>query len=90
MALTVRLDPTSERLLNALAKRKQLSRSDVVREALAHYGTSEHDEDAGSSPYGAWADVIGVVSLGARDPKRTTGEQFTASVQEKARARRAR
>jgi hypothetical protein len=35
-------------------------------------------------------DVIGVVSMGARDQGRTTGEQFTAIVRDKARARRAR
>jgi hypothetical protein len=89
MALTVRLDPRAERTLSTLAKRKRMSRSDVVREALARYGVSE-GVDSANGPYAAWADVIGVVSLGVRDPKRTTGEQFAAIAGQRARARRSR
>ena len=91
MPLTVRLSTKTERTLNALAKRKRLSRSEVVREALARYGAAnEGDGDTAAGPYGAWFDVIGVVNLGTRDPRRTTGEQLTAIVREQARARRAR
>jgi hypothetical protein len=91
MPLTVRLSAKTERALNALAKRKRLSRSEVVREALARYGAAnEGDGDTDGGPYGAWFDVIGVVKLGARDPRRTTGEQLSAIVREQARARRAR
>ena len=86
MALTVRLSPKSERALSALARHRRLSRSDLVREALAQYETHE----AASRPYDAWLDVIGVVKLGVRDPSRTTGEQFAAVAQGRARARRAR
>ena len=90
MALTVRLTPRAERLLNAQAKRRQLSRSDVVREALARYETWDEDENAGSRPYEAWLDAIGVVNLGVRDSERTTGEQLTAMLRQQTRARRAR
>ena len=89
MALTVRLGPKTERALNALAKRKRLSRSDVVREALVRYGTDE-GIDAGEDVYGAWLDVIGIVNLGVRDPARTTGDQFTAILRKQSRARRTR
>ena len=65
------------------------SRSDVVREAIEHYGASEGG-GGGGQPYDAWLDVIGVIALGVRDVGRTTGEQFTAIVTEQARARRAR
>ena len=89
MSLTVRLSPKTEKTLNALAKRRRQSRSDVVREALAHFETTSGD--AGNRrPYDAWLDVIGVVNCGVRDPRRTTGEQFGEMVREKARARRAR
>ena len=84
--MTVRLSPKSERALNALARHRRMSRSDLVRDALAQYETNE----AVSRPYDAWLDVIGVVKLGVRDPSRTTGEQFAAMVQGRARARRAR
>jgi hypothetical protein len=90
MAVTVRLGPRAERTLSALAKRKRMSRSDVVREAISRYGASEGTDQGSDSPYAAWVDVIGVVSLGARDPKRTTGEQFAALVADKRRARRSR
>ncbi len=90
MPLNVRLNAKTERALAALAARRQQSRSDVVREALEHYATS-HEAAAGSQhPFAAWADVIGIVQIGVRDPKRTTGEQFATLVREKARARRSR
>ena len=89
MALTVRLGPKTERTLNALARRKKLSRSDVVREALIRYGAEEGAAE-GANAYAAWMDVIGVVNLGVRDPARTTGDQFTAILKKRSRARRTR
>lgn len=50
MPLTVRLSPTTERALNALAKRRRQSRSDIVREALAHYEVITAVGDAGVAP----------------------------------------
>jgi hypothetical protein len=91
VALTVRLSPKTERTLNALTKRRQASRSDVVREALAHYEAITESGDAGAPrPYDAWVDVIGVINCGVRHIGRTTGEQFTEILRKKARARRAR
>jgi Arc/MetJ-type ribon-helix-helix transcriptional regulator len=90
VALTVRLSPKSERTLNALAKRRRLSRSDVVREALARYEAEEDGTAAGARPYDEWLDVIGVINLDVRDSVMTTGEQFAAIVRQRARARRAR
>lgn len=90
MALTVRLNPKTERALNALAKRRRLSRSEVVREAIARYETAEHGAHDPGRPYDAWLDVLGIVNLGARDRRRTTGDQFTSIVKKQVRARRAR
>jgi hypothetical protein len=90
VAVTVRLSPTAERTLNALVKRTRLSRSEVVREALAQYVADDRGEPVEHGPYGAWADVLGIVALGARRPEQTTGEQFTAIVREGTRARRSR
>ena len=89
MALTVRLNPKTERALAALAKRRGLSRSDVVREAITRY-EADSDIRNGQRPHDAWVDVIGIVDLGVRDAARTTGEQFTAIVRKRAGARRAR
>ena len=52
--------------------------------------TTNGGDPSRGRPYDAWLDVIGVISTGARDRERTTGEQFTAIVRAKARARRAR
>jgi hypothetical protein len=89
MALTVRLSPRTERALNTLAKRRRLSRSDVVREAIARYEAGD-SVDSLARPYDAWIDVIGIARLGARDPARTTGEQFRSLLRRPARARRSR
>lgn len=90
MALTVRLDPKTERALSALARRRRLSRSDVVREALIRYEAQDGEGSGDSRPYDAWLDVIGVVNLGVRDPSRTTGEQLAAILAGQRRTRRAR
>ena len=91
MPLTVRLSPRTERALNILTKRHRQSRSDIVREALAHYEATTADAGVGAPrPYDAWLDVIGVIDVGARHRGRTTGEQLTDILREKARARRAR
>jgi len=90
MPMTVRLSARTERAVNALARRRRQTRSDVVRDALDHYTAINGAAAAGRGrPYHAWLDVIGVVSSGAGDRSRTTGELFTAIVREKARARRA-
>ena len=89
MTLTVRLNAQTERAVTQLARRRRQTRSDVVRDALVHYAAL-HDPGESSGPYEAWADVIGVVKLGARDGRTTTGSQFATLVREKARARRPR
>jgi Ribbon-helix-helix protein, copG family len=90
VALTVRLSPKTERLLDAQAKRRGQTRSDVVREAIEQYGVSGEAVSREQPPYDHWADVIGVVQTAGRPPKQTTGELFTESVRRKARARRSR
>ena len=90
MPLTVRLNARTERALNALVKRRGLSRSDVVREAIERYDAQEGDGRDSRRPYNAWLDVIGTVTTGVRDPARTTGAQFTAIVRQRADARRTR
>ena len=88
--MTVRLSARTERAVNALARRRHQTRSDVVRDALEHYAVTNSSDAGRGHPYDAWLDVIGVISVGTRDRGRTTGEQFTAIVRKKARARRDR
>lgn len=90
MSLTVRLAPRTERALNALARRRRQTKSDVVREAIEHYTSAAGGDPGQRRPYQLWADVIGVVRAGGRNPEKTTGELFTDLVVRKARARRSR
>ena len=89
MSMTVRLSARTERAVDALARRRRQTRSDVVRDALDNYTATNGGGADRGRPYDAWLDVIGVVNVGAHDRGRTTGEQFTSIVREKARARRA-
>ena len=88
--MTVRLSAKTERAVDALARRRRQTRSDVVRDALEQYTTTNGGDAGQGRPYDAWLDVIGVINAGARERGRTSGEQFTAIVRAKARARRAR
>jgi Arc/MetJ-type ribon-helix-helix transcriptional regulator len=94
MPMTVRLPPRTERAVDALARRRRQTRSDVVRDALEHYAAANRNQTGDDRPFAAWLDVIGVVSLKAARPAtsrtQTTGERFAAIVREKARTRRAR
>ncbi len=90
MPLTVRLDPATRRLLEALARRGSTSRSNIVREALSRYGAQAQIDESAGRPFEAWSDVIGVVKLGVRDPGRTTGDQFADTIRRRVRARRPR
>jgi hypothetical protein len=90
MLLTVRLSTRTERAVNALARRRRQTRSDVVRDALEHYAAIDSGDSSRGRPYDAWLDVIGVISVGVREPGRSSGEQFAEIVRAKARARRAR
>lgn len=86
MALTVRMSAKTERTLDRIAKRRNLSRSDVVREALAHYEVAT-ERPVVEGPYEGWVDVIGAVDLGVRDPGRTTGDQFADLMKKSGRGR---
>ena len=90
MALTVRLSPQTERVLDELVRRRRQTRSDVVREAIEQYTTSNATTSSENSALAAWVDVIGVVNSGTRPSGKTTGERFTELVSRKAHARRPR
>jgi Arc/MetJ-type ribon-helix-helix transcriptional regulator len=90
MALTVRLPASTERVLDELARRRGQTRSDVVREAIERFGSMAEPPRGVPRAIDAWADVIGIVALSGSSRRGTTGELFTAIVQEKRRARRTR
>jgi metal-responsive CopG/Arc/MetJ family transcriptional regulator len=91
MALTVRLTPKTRRALDAVARRRGWTRSDVVREAIEAYAAETPAPKSGESAFDVWADVIGIANLRSdAAATRTTGERFTDMVRAKARTRRAR
>jgi hypothetical protein len=73
--LTLRLDEKTRQRIARLALRKQLSTSEVIRQAIVAWADGQEQV---SSPYNAMKDLIGVVRGG--NPKRSeqTGRRFTA------------
>jgi Arc/MetJ-type ribon-helix-helix transcriptional regulator len=88
MPLTVRLTPRVEHVLRTLARRRRQTRSDVVRDAIEQYAAADPGPRDRYS-YHQWADVVGIVRIGARKPRKTTGDQF-ADLIRRSRARRPR
>ncbi len=72
--LTLRLDDKTRKRIARIARRRQVSTSEVVREAIEAW--AERHEPV-TSPYEAMADLIGVVRGG--NPKRSaqTGRRFS-------------
>ncbi len=73
--LTLRLDEKTRQRIARLARRKRVSTSEVVRQAIAAWADREEPV---TSPYEAMKDLIGVVKGG--NPKRSeqSGRKLTA------------
>ena len=82
--LTLRLDEKTRKRIARLARRKSLTTSEVIREAIAAW--AERHEPV-TSPYEAVKDLIGVVRGG--NPKRSeqTGRRFAALLKRRKRRR---
>lgn len=80
--LTLRLDPKTRQRIARLARRKSLSTSEVIRQAIAAWADRQEPV---ASPYAAISDLIGVVHGG--DPKRSerTGRRFAAILKRRGR-----
>lgn len=72
--LTLRLDEKTRQRIARIARRKQLSTSEVIRQAIEAW-TAHHEPVA--SPYELVSDLLGVVR--GTNPKRSTntGRRFT-------------
>jgi hypothetical protein len=73
--LTLRLDSKTRQRIARLARRKRLSTSEVIRQAIAAWADRQEPV---ASPYEAMMDLIGIVRGG--NPKRSeqTGRRFAA------------
>ncbi len=72
--LTLRLDEKTRKRIVRIAKRKRLSISEVVRQAIEAWA-ERHEPTA--SPYEAVKDLIGVVHGGNPKGSVRTGRRFT-------------
>src|SRR5262245_25994283 len=70
MPITVRLKAKTERTVNALAKRRRQTRSDVVREAIERLGAESQPAAGARSAYDDWEDIIGIGRGSVRDPNK--------------------
>lgn len=82
--LTLRLDQKTRKRIARLARRKRLTTSEVVREAIAAWADRQEPV---TSPYEAVKDLIGVVRGG--NPKRSeqAGRRFKALLKRRKRRR---
>jgi predicted DNA-binding protein len=72
--VTVRLGRDTRQRIARIARRKRVSASEIIREALEVY---VEGHDAAVSPYEAVADLIGVVHGGNPQRSAQAGRQFT-------------
>jgi Arc/MetJ-type ribon-helix-helix transcriptional regulator len=82
--LTLRLDEKTRKRIVRIARRKQLSTSEVVRQAIEAW--AERQEPI-TSPYEAVKDLIGVVHGGNPKGSVQTGRRFTKLLKQR-RSRR--
>jgi Arc/MetJ-type ribon-helix-helix transcriptional regulator len=71
--LTLRLDPKTRQRIARIARRRQVSISEVIREAIEAW--AEQQEPI-AAPYEAMADLIGVVHGGVRGRSTDMGQRF--------------
>jgi Arc/MetJ-type ribon-helix-helix transcriptional regulator len=72
--LTLRLDPKTRQRIARIARRRQVSISEVIRQAIEAW--AEQQEPI-AAPYEAMADLIGVVHGGMRGRSTDTGLGFS-------------
>lgn len=88
VALTVRLDAKTERLIERLARKHGRGKSGVVREALALLAQREGEPPGEGSPFESVADLAGCARGGPPDLSVRTGEKLRALLEQKRSAGR--
>lgn len=88
MALSVRLDPGTERLVERLARQRGQTKSEVIRDALGMLAEQEKSADGKKRPYDLVAHLIGCVRGGPRDLSVRTGEKFARLLANRKKRRR--
>ncbi len=87
MPTSVRLDADTEKILERLARTKGMTKSNVIRDAIALAAKESSRSTKHTRPYDAFAPYIGIARGGPPDLSERTGEKFRKLLLEK-RARR--
>lgn len=87
MAISVRLDPGTERLVERLARQRKQTKSEVIRDALGMLAQQEKGADGKKLPYDRVAHLIGCVRGGPTDLSVRTGEKFAKLLRERTKRR---
>ena len=80
MPTSIRLDPDTDQALEELARRRSLTKSEVVRRAIRDLLDRER-----LSPYERATDLIGSVTGGPPDLSESTGTRFRRLLEERKR-----
>jgi len=76
MPLTVRVDVKTERLLQRLARKRGLTKSEIIRDAIGVLAQQAKAQGEAERPYEKVRDLIGSVEGGPADLSARTGEGF--------------
>ena len=94
MPFSFRLDSVTATKIRRLAKDSGMSRSDVVREAVARYGEDPGQETTDSAKVESALDrfqsFAGIISTNGAQLSKNTHEKYRRAVQSKHRGRRPR
>ena len=84
MPTSVRLDENTQQLLQRLANRKSLTKSEVIRAAIEALAAAEQLEEQFAGPHELVSDLIGSVSGGPEGLSTNTGKSFRDLLSSKA------
>jgi hypothetical protein len=91
MPFSLRLDPETEAIIRRLSVGTARSKSQVVRDAVAHYAAERHLPDAGEqSTFARLKAFIGTIRTGGANYSKNTHRKYRDLIRQKHRARRAR
>ena len=88
-ALNIRIDPQTAAFLERVARERGLTKSEVVRQALATL-REQDKRPSGKTPYELMAHLIGSGDSGGMNLSERTGERFAQMLQENKNANRTR
>ena len=91
MPFSLRLDPKTEATIRRLSAATSRSKSQVVREAVAHYAAEGHlPKAAEQSTFDRLKPFIGTISTGGANYSKDTHRKYRDVIRRKHRARRSR